>query len=114
MIYTVDMLTPGSWVDFAPASTAAEVGQNIRTIVSTYLGSSPGARTIGIDYSDVLDGPIPVLKARLAGIITTAIMEQEPRAVIVSIDFLETEEESALYGRLVPVIKYALAEEATT
>ncbi|MNP83424.1 hypothetical protein D3C76_1823640 [compost metagenome] len=61
-----------------------------------------------------MDGPIPILRARLGGIITTAIMEQEPRAVIVSIDFLETEDEAAIYGRLVPVIKYALAEEVTT
>lgn len=113
MTYTVDMLTPGSWVDFAPSSTASEVGQNIRTIISTLLGSSPGSRNIGVEYAGVLDGPIPVLKARLAGVVMTAIMEQEPRAVIVSIDFLETEEESALYGRLAPVIKYALAEEVT-
>lgn len=113
MIHTVDMSSK-AWVNFAPASTATEVGQNIRTIIGTHLGSSPGARGVGTDYSGVLDESIPILKARLGGIITTVIMEQEPRAQIVSIDFNETEEESAVYGRLIPVVKYILAEEATT
>ncbi|TYA10936.1 lysozyme [Paenibacillus faecis] len=114
MIYTVDMSGEGAWVNFSPASTAEEVGQNIRTIIGTSLGSAPGSREIGTDYTGLVDEPIPILRARLSGIITAAIMEQEPRARIVSIDFQETEEESALYGRLLPVIKYTLAEEATT
>lgn len=113
MIYTLDM-SEKEWVDFAPSSTAAEVSQNIRTIIGTYLVSSPGARGIGTDYSGVLDTSIPVLKARLGGIITAAIMEQEPRARIISIEFVESEEESAMLGRLVPVIKYTLAEEVST
>lgn len=109
MIHTVDMSSK-SWVDFAPATVAAEVGQNIRTIVSTFKGSSPGSRNIGIEYSRLLDEPIMIIKARLIGVITEAIMKQEQRAQIVSIDFQESNEESAIYGRLIPVIKYGLVE----
>ncbi|MNV88763.1 hypothetical protein D3C71_1829930 [compost metagenome] len=114
MSYTVDMSTSAAWVSFAPASTTDEVGQNIRSIIETHLGSAPGARTIGIDYSDLLDGPIAVAKARLAGIITTAVMEQEPRAIITGIDFLEKEDDVDQFGRLTPIVKYALVEEVTT
>lgn len=113
MMYTIDMnASDGEWVNFAPESVPEEVGQNIRCIVSTLLGSAPGAREIGVDYSDLQDEPVPILRARLGGMIATAILEQEPRARPVSIDFTESEEETSLYGRLIPVITYILAEEA--
>lgn len=109
MIYTVET-TETVVIDFAPATVAEEVGQNIRTLISTHLYSCPGAREIGVDYSTLLDEPITVARARLTGIITEAIMEQEPRAEILSIEFVETEEEASLYGKLRPVIRYRLAE----
>lgn len=108
MSYSVD-LGAESWVDFAPATPADEVGQNIRTIVGTYLGTVPGARDIGVDYSDLLDEPVTIQKARLGGVITAAIMEQEPRAQITKIEFREGDG-----GRLFPIVYFELVEEATT
>ncbi|WP_110933804.1 GPW/gp25 family protein [Paenibacillus bouchesdurhonensis] len=109
MIYTVDMAASREWVNFNPTTLQDEVGQNIRTIVTTILGSVPGSRSIGMDV--VIDEPINVLTARIAAEIMVAVSEQEPRAVIASVEVIESSEESAIYGRLSPVIKYTLAGE---
>ncbi|MDF9845529.1 MULTISPECIES: lysozyme [unclassified Paenibacillus] len=106
-IYTVDMMQP-SGIDFAPATTAAEVAQNIRTILKTSLGSAPLARDIGLDYS-IIDDPYPIAQARLMGEIMTAVAEQEPRAVVTEVSF-KGEFEDVLTGRLLAVVRFSLAE----
>ncbi|WP_449602461.1 GPW/gp25 family protein [Paenibacillus sp. Marseille-Q9583] len=107
MIYTVDMTQP-STINFTPMSKAEEVAQNIRTILTTPLGSSPLARDIGIDYS-IIDEPGPIAEARTAAEVTTAIVMQEPRAQVVQVSFNGTLSD-ALTGYLKPVIKFSLAE----
>ncbi|WP_024985266.1 lysozyme [Brevibacillus borstelensis] len=111
MEYTVDIPTAGTWVNFSPASLVEEVKQNIRTIASTALGSAPGSRTIGVDW-ELVDEPINIVKTRIAGVLMAAIAEQEPRAQITRIDFRE-QETDGMYGRLVPIIRFILAEGET-
>lgn len=106
--YTVDMTEP-STINLAPATTAEEIAQNIRIILSTPLGSSPLARNIGIDYS-IVDDPFPIAEARLTAEVYAAISEQEPRAVIADVSFKDTLTD-AQTGRLLAVVRYSLAEE---
>lgn len=108
--YTVNMTQP-SKIDFAPASLAEEIAQNIRTILTTPLGSAPLARDIGLDYS-IVDEPEQIVRARLLGEIMTAVAEQEPRAVITEVTF-PGDVRDALTGRLLAVVRYSLAEEGT-
>ncbi|MRN51998.1 GPW/gp25 family protein [Paenibacillus monticola] len=105
--YTVDMTKP-SRINFSPASVAEEVGQNLRTILSTALGSAPLARGIGIDYS-MVDEPYQIAEARLTGEIYTAIAEQEPRALVVGVSFNGTITD-AMTGRVAAIVTYTLAE----
>ncbi|MGN7760449.1 lysozyme [Paenibacillus sp. 22594] len=105
--YTVDMTQP-STIDFAPATTAVEVAQNIRTILTTPLGSAPLARDIGLDYS-IVDDPYPIARARLIGEIMTAVAMQEPRAVVTEVSF-NGDLVDATTGRLLAVVRYSLAE----
>lgn len=105
--YTVD-LQQKAWIDFAPATVREEVHQNLRTILTTVLGSAPGSRSIGIDY-DHIDEPEHIAKARIGGSIRTAIFEQEPRVNVTSITFSDSGG-GGIYGRLVPTVKYVLAE----
>ncbi|WP_217562801.1 GPW/gp25 family protein [Paenibacillus sp. GbtcB18] len=111
MIYTVDMRQQVP-IDFAPASLAAEVEQNIRTILSTPAGAAPLSRDIGIPLN-IIDEPLPVAQARLTGQVMAAILTQEPRASVQDITF-HTDFESAASGRLVPVVRYTLKEEEGT
>lgn len=108
MIYTVDMKMQPP-INFSPDTIAEEVGQNIRTLLATPKGTVPFARELGMDNSG-LDDPIPVLRARLAGIITSLLSEYEPRAVITQVDFVQNDD----VGSLTPIIHYKLAGEVTT
>lgn len=98
-----------SWVDFAPSTLQAEVTQNIRTIVTTILGSVPGSRGIGIDWS-VVDDPVPVARARISGLIISAILEQEPRATVTEVTFSNSNTDEP--HRLLPIIKFIIEEGA--
>lgn len=105
--YMVDMTRPAK-MNFRPATLAEELAQNIRTILTTPYGSAPFARSIGLDY-EMVDEPLPILKARLSGVITMAIMEQEPRTEITEILF-NVNEQDKMNGRLLPIIKFRIAE----
>ena len=73
-------------IDFAPKSTAAEVLQNVRTILNTRLGTVPLARDFGISWEHV-DKPIPVARSIMQGVVIDAIEEFEPRARVESVKF---------------------------
>lgn len=91
-------------IDFAPATVAEEVLQNIRTIISTIKYSVPMDREFGIDGA-VVDRPINIAKAHLSNEIFRAVRRYEPRAVIESIEFDGDES-----GRLTPKIKVQINE----
>lgn len=105
MIYTVDMRMQPP-ISFGPKTLEDEVGQNIRTLVATPMGSVPFARSLGLDNS-IMDDPLPILRARLAGLITSLVAEYEPRATITQVDFTQDDEA----GTLTPIVYYTLAEE---
>ncbi|WP_052087642.1 hypothetical protein [Paenibacillus wynnii] len=86
--FTVDMTQPSD-INFAPATVVEEINQNIRTILSTPIGSCPFARDIGIDYT-IVDEPYQIAEARFTGEIYTAISAQEPRALVVGVSFNKT------------------------
>ena len=89
-------------IDFAPATVAEEVMQNVRTIISTMKYDVPLDRAFGIN-GDVVDLPLPVAQAKLTSEIFTAIKRYEPRAVIEGINFT-----ADLNGRLVPTVEVSI------
>lgn len=106
MIYTVSL--DGS-VDFAPQSEAAEILQNIRTILNTCVGTVPLARDLGITW-DFVDMPLPVVKARFQAAVIDAIAEQEPRANVQAVEFEENTDD-AMDGKLTPRVIVSIGEE---
>lgn len=86
-------------INFAPATLAEEVLQNVRMIISTVKYSVPMDREFGIDGA-VVDRPVNVAKAHLTNEIFRAVRRYEPRAEITDIDF-----DGAGSGQLTPRIK---------
>lgn len=89
-------------IDFAPESTAEEVIQNVRTIITTIKYSIPLDRAFGVD-GKVIDLPMPQAKAKYTNEIFRAIRRYEPRAMIESITF-----SGNLSGRLVPAVTISI------
>lgn len=79
-------VTLDNTVDFEPKSTAAEVLQNVRTILNTRLGTVPLARGLGISWEHV-DKPISVAKSIMQGVVIDAIEDFEPRARVENVTF---------------------------
>lgn len=73
-------------IDFAPKSIAAEVLQNVRTILNTRLGTVPLARDFGISWEHV-DMPLPAARSVMQGVVIDAIEDFEPRARVESVQF---------------------------
>lgn len=76
-------------IDFAPATEAEEILQNIRCLLSTTKYSVPLDRDFGIDAS-YLDAPMEVAKAKMVSEIILAVARDEPRAAVTSIDWEAT------------------------
>lgn len=104
MIY--DVLTqPVKGVDFAPASEAAEILQNLRTIITTTKYSVPLDRDFGVN-AEMLDKPMPVAQAQLQSEIIMAIKTYEPRVTVTGISFTGTDE-----GILIPKVQVMINGE---
>lgn len=104
MIYDVLAMPQGS-IDFAPVTEAAEILQNVRTIITTTQYSVPLDRDFGIN-ADMLDLPMNVAQARLQSEIITAIKKYEKRVEITSISFTGTAD-----GVLVPKVQVKIKNE---
>lgn len=104
MIYDV-LAQPMQGIDFAPATEAAEILQNIRTIITTTRYSVPLERDFGID-ADMLDLSINVAQAKLQSEMITAIKKYEPRVEITSISFTGTED-----GVLIPKVQVKIKDD---
>lgn len=88
-------------IDFEPANTAAEVGQNIYTLLSTAKYTVPLDRNFGLSTT-FIDQPINAVKAKIRAEIMEAIARYEPRFTVTSIEFSSSElTEGALY----PVVR---------
>lgn len=89
-------------IDLAPSTTAAEVMQNVATIISTIKYQIPLDRAFGIDGA-VVDLPIIEARARMTNEIFQAVKRYEPRAVIESITFT-----GELEGKLIPTVEVSI------
>lgn len=104
MIYDV-LAQPMQGIDFAPASEAAEILQNLRTIITTTKYSVPLDRNFGID-AGMLDLPLNVAQAKLQSEMITAIKKYEPRVEITSISFTGTDD-----GVLAPKVQVRIKDD---
>lgn len=104
MLYEVTSTTGG--INFAPATEAEEILQNIRTLLATAKYSVPLDRELGLDMSP-LDRPIMVAQAQLGTEIIDAIAKYEPRAEVRSIIFNAGED-----GRLCPKVQVNINGES--
>ena len=102
-------VTLGAAVNFAPQTTVEEILQNVRTILSTTIGSVPLYRTFGVSW-DLLDMPTPVSLALMKTIVIDAINRFEPRAQVESIRYEESTVE-LMEGLLKPIVVISIDEE---
>lgn len=79
------MAAPGV-VNFYPANELEEIAQNVRMILTTFKGTVPMDRELGLN-SDVVDLPIAAAQAAMTADIVAAISRYEPRAKVVSVDY---------------------------
>lgn len=96
------LVTLDSSIDFAPQSEVVEVLQNVRTILTTRLGTVPLDRAFGLSLNSV-DMPINVAKALMNAEIIEAIERHEPRAQVQSVDF-EVSADDMAQGILKPKV----------
>lgn len=85
------IVTDKNKLNFAPATEIEEIYQNIATILKTIRGSVPLDRDFGVDWSPV-DMPEPVAMNRYRAEVIDAIERDEPRARVLSIDFVNTKD----------------------
>lgn len=104
MIYDV-LAQPVKGIDFAPASEAAEILQNLRTIITTTKYSVPLDRDFGVN-AEMLDKPMAVAQAQLQSEIIMAIKTYEPRVTVTGISFTGTDE-----GILIPKVQVMINGE---
>lgn len=95
-------------IDFAPSTVVEEVLQNVRTILSTVIGSVPLHRDFGVSWEHI-DKPLPVARTLMQAAIIDAIDEFEPRAKVVAVTFDMTEDD-AMEGILRPTVKIEIEE----
>lgn len=91
-------------IDFAPATLAEEIVQNVRTILTTIKYEIPLDRGFGID-GGVVDMPIQQAEAFLSNEIFQQIKKYEPRAIIKNIAF-----EGDSNGKLSPTVEVSVSE----
>ena len=99
----------GSSVNFAPETEAEEVLQNVRTILSTQIGTVPLHRDFGISWEHI-DKPYPVAKQLMMVEVIEAIEKFEPRAKVESVEFDESTD-SAMEGLLKPRVIVVIGDE---
>lgn len=106
MRYEVTLLKE---IDFSPASEVAEILQNVRTILSTMIGSVPLHRDFGFTWNHI-DKPLPVSKVLHQAAIIEAIQEFEPRARVEKVTF-DDNEIDAMEGKLSPRVIVSIGED---
>lgn len=94
-----------SEIDFASASSVTEIVQNVKTIVSTAVGTVPLDRDFGVD-SGLVDLPMPVARARLAAELIEKVKRYEPRVKVQRVTFSGDAD-----GRLTPHLEVDILEQ---
>lgn len=88
-------------VNFAPATVAEEVGQNIYNLLATEKYTVPLNRNFGLSAT-FIDQPINLVQAQIRAEILEAIAQYEPRFTVQEINFEKSEYKE---GKLVPVVR---------
>lgn len=101
-------VSPMENIDFG-ATGVDEVLQNVAFILSTPIMSCTLDREFG--WRSGIDDPIQLRKARYTYEVTEAIQKFEPRAIVESVTFEETEQES-LAGKLRPKVRIGVDVES--
>lgn len=83
-------------VNFNPETEVEEILQNVRTILSTVVGSVPLYRDFGMSWEHV-DKPYPASIALLKVDVIEAVEKYEPRAKVESVE-LDESNASAMDG----------------
>ncbi|MER2126285.1 GPW/gp25 family protein [Solibacillus sp.] len=99
-------VSPKENIDFG-ATGVDEVLQNVAFILSTPIMSCTLDRDFG--WRMGIDDPIQLRKARYTYEVTEAIQKFEPRAIVESIGFEETDE---LNGKLRPKVRIGIDVES--
>lgn len=73
-------------VNFAPATVIEEVVQNVRTIITTMVGTVPLDRDFGLDASFV-DSPMAAARALITASLIDKIGKYEPRAKVIAVTY---------------------------
>lgn len=105
MMYSVKL---DQAVNFAPASVAEEVLQNVRTILLTRIGTVPLHRDFGVSWEH-LDKPYPVARALMQATVTEAVESYEPRAQVESVTFADGFED-VMEGLMHPQVTISIDE----
>jgi phage baseplate assembly protein W len=100
-----DVIARSEEIDFAPANIAAEIMQNVRTILTTPKYSVPLDRRFGVNI-DILDSPLPKAMAVLQAEIITAVRRYEPRCRVIKVSF-----DGDMDGKLIPKVRIKIDEE---
>lgn len=103
------ILTSPLMVDFDPATEAAEIAQNVRTIMATPLRSSPLYRAFGVS-TEALDRPMPAAIQLLEAELIRAIELWEPRVRVTAISWAG----SNLDGTLTPTVRLSVISTGQT
>lgn len=82
----IDVSPDPGLIDFAPSDEAAEIVQNVKTILSTRKYDVPLDRDFGA-AADLVDLPLPRAKAAMSADIIAAVKKYESRAEITKISF---------------------------
>lgn len=93
-------------IDFAPASIAAEVAQNVRTFLRTVRYETPLQRRFGVSF-DTIDEPLNTeLEADFSAEIIDGLREWEPRAEVNDITY----EYDVQEARWIPMLDITVKE----
>lgn len=90
------------------ATGAAEIIQNVKTILATVRGTVPLDRDFGVS-GEWLDKPLPVARALYMADVVDEVERQEPRVNVVSVRF-DDDTAGAMDGKLSPVIRIKIKE----
>lgn len=96
-------------IDFAPSTEVEEILQNVRTILSTRIGTVPLHRDFGLTWEHI-DKPYQVARSLMQAEIIDAIEEYEPRARIKSVTFNDNAAD-AMEGLLKPRVVISTGED---
>lgn len=97
----IEVSTTPIEINFSPTKQE-EIVQNVRTLLTTFSGTVPYSRQLGIDFTQFIDAPVPVAQAQMSTLIVDLIEKHEPRVQVVDVRF----ESDAFDGLLKPIVRF--------